>query len=1028
MRKGIAAWLVLLLLTMTFPWKLQAETAATTSLDEQKIAAIEAWIEEKMQDGKIPGVSVVIVKGEETIYNRGFGYADVAAQRPVTTQTLFELGSTSKAFTGLIILALEEQGLLSLQDPVQKYLPWFQMKDARGNTPPITLEQLLHHTSGIPFRSIGEIPAGEEADALERTVRAAAGQTLDFSPGEHFLYASINYDVLGLVVEKVTGKSFEQVAKDNVLTPLGMQHSYLFRQEAEQHEMAKGYKIGFLGAREYEAPVYRGNTPAGYIISNSEDMAIWLKKQLGSGANEQVSSELIRRSHQPDRSVFPGGDGSSYAAGWFVYQKGSGELSHGGSNPNYSSSVVIRPGEQLGVAVLTNINSAHTQAMGQGIMEILQGKQPPENVSDLYSSVDKVAVVILCIAIPLIAVTAWFAAKALGEIARKQRRPSAGFVKNAYRFAVLLVCLGLCGYCFWQIPSVLFDGLSWSFVDVWAPASFVVAILSLFVGIVLFSVYYWMTVVFPKANDRTFFPIIVLSTVSGLGNALIIFIINEALNHTDRFQGGLFSFFIMGILIYVCGQRLVRAKLITITNEMVFQKRTELIDKILNSPYQNIEAIEKERIYSVLNNDTETISGVSNILIFGVTSLVTLLCCFIYLGMVNLYGLLISIVVILVAAGLYFLAGRYANRVWEETRDIQNAFFKFINHMIGGFKELSIHKGKKGQFQHELQQSCDTYRIKRIQGDLSFANVFVMGELLFTFVIGVVAFIFPVVFTDIASSSLRAYIFVFLYMTGPVHGVLDAIPNFIRVRISWNRLNELSRQLEVGEDKQEGQKTEALPSGEDIHLEARAVEYHYKNAEGEQFTVGPVNLSFHSGQVTFITGGNGSGKSTLGKLLVGLYKPDRGELLVNGQRQEELGQHFAAIFSDFHLFEKLYGINVNQKEQEIQEYLLKLGIDHKLHIQNGGFSTVNLSTGQRKRLALLVSCMEDRPIYFFDEWAADQDPEFREYFYNTLLPEMKQKGKCVIAITHDDRYFHVADQLLKMEVGQIAHEHVKQHA
>ncbi|TGV06155.1 class A beta-lactamase-related serine hydrolase, partial [Mesorhizobium sp. M00.F.Ca.ET.186.01.1.1] len=373
---------------------------------------------------------------------------------------------------------------------------------------------------------------------------------LDFSPGERFLYASINYDVLGLVVEEVTGKSFEQVAKDNVLTPLGMQHSYLFRQEAEQHEMAKGYKIGFLGAREYEAPVYRGNTPAGYIISNSEDMAIWLKKQLGSGASEQVSSELIRRSHQPDRSVFPGGDGSSYAAGWFVYQKGSGELSHGGSNPNYSSSVVIRPGEQLGVAVLTNINSAHTQAMGQGIMEILQGKQPPENVSDLYSSVDKVAVVILCIAIPLIAVTAWFAAKALGEIARKQRRPSAGFVKNAYRFAVLLVCLGLCGYCFWQIPSVLFDGLSWSFVDVWAPASFVNAILSLFVGIVLFSVYYWMTVVFPKANDRTFFPIIVLSTVSGLGNALIIFIINEALNHTDRFQGGLFSFFFICILLY----------------------------------------------------------------------------------------------------------------------------------------------------------------------------------------------------------------------------------------------------------------------------------------------------------------------------------------------------------------------------------------------------------------------------------------------------------------------------------------------
>ncbi|NRR19868.1 cyclic peptide export ABC transporter [Brevibacillus sp. MS2.2] len=1028
MRKGISAWLILLLLTMIFPLQLQAETAVEGSLSKEEIASIESWIDQKMQDGKIPGASVVIVKGEQTVYNRGFGYADMAAKSPVTTQTLFELGSTTKAFTGLAILSLEEQGLLNLKDPVQKYLPWFQVKDAEGHTPEITLEQLLHHTSGIPFHTIGEIPVGEESDALERTVRKVVGQTLDFSPGERFLYASMNYDVLGLVIEKVTGEPFEQYVKDNVLTPIGLTHSYLFRNEAERHEMAKGYKIGFLGAREYQAPVYRGNTPAGYIISNSEDMAIWLKSQLGSITNNNVSSGLINRSHQPDRSVLPNIDSSSYAAGWFVYQKGSGELSHGGSNPNYSSSVVIRPGEKLGVAVLTNINSAHTQAMGQGIMEILRQKKPPENVSDLYSSVDNVSVAILCIAIPLILLTAWFAIVALGEIARKKRMRSGGFGKNAYRFVLLLLCLGLSGYCFYQIPSVLFDGVSWDFVDVWAPSSFVIAIQSLFVGIVLFAFYYFITVVFPKSHDRTFFPIIVLSTVSGLGNALIIFIINEALNHTDRFQGGLLSFFVMGIVIYVFGQRLVRAKLITITNEMVFQKRTELIDKILKSPYQNIETIEKERIYSVLNNDTETISGVSNILIFGVTSLVTLLCCFIYLGMVNIYGLLISIFVIMVAAGLYFMAGRYANRVWEETRDIQNTFFKFINHMIGGFKELSIHKGKKGQFQEELQESCDTYRTKRIQGDLSFANVFVMGELLFTFVIGVVAFVFPVVFDDIANSSLRAYIFVFLYMTSPVHGVLDAIPNFIRVRISWNRLNELSRQLETGETKQSERVKEASPASEIIHLEVKDVEYHYKNQEGEQFTVGPVNLSFHSGQVTFITGGNGSGKSTLGKLLVGLYKPDQGEILLNGQQLEELSQNFAAIFSDFHLFEKMYGIDVKMKEQEIQEYLLKLGMDHKLQIQHGGFSTVNLSTGQRKRLALLISCMEDRPIYFFDEWAADQDPEFREYFYYNLIPEMKQKGKCVIAITHDDRYFHVADQLLKMEVGQVTHEQLKQHA
>ncbi|WP_019912684.1 cyclic peptide export ABC transporter [Paenibacillus sp. HW567] len=1037
MKKGIAGWLVLLVFTMVLPLHAWAESAAPSSLSTEETAGIEAWIEKNMQEGKIPGASVVIVKGDQTVYNKGFGDSDVAAKRPVTPETLFELGSTSKAFTALAVLSLEKQGLLHMKDPVQKYLPWFQVVYTGENgsgqhdgIAEITLEQLLHHTSGLPFDTLSDIPVGEDEQALERTVRAVVGEKLDFYPGDRFQYASINYDILGLVIEQVTGESYETYLENNVLNPLGLKNTYLFRQEAEQHEMARGYRIGFLKAREYQAPVYRGNTPAGYIITNGNDMAAWLKIQMGERAEAALDADLIIRSHQPDRSVFPGVDGSSYAAGWFVYQKGSGELSHGGSNPNYSSSVVFRPEEKIGVAVLANINSSYTQTMGQGIMEILHNKKPPEQVADQYLSVDKVSLVILCIAVPLILLTGWFFILTLKEIITKERRLRRKTAKNMCGLAVLLGFVGLLGYCLYEIPVILFSGLSWELVEVWAPSSFMIAIPSLFIGVVFFSLYYFTTSLFPKARDRTLFPIIFLSTISGFGNAIIIFIINEALNHTNRFQMGLFSFFLMGLAVYVFGQRLVRTKLITLTNEMVFQKRTDLIDKILRSSYQNIETIEKERMYSVLNNDTETISGVTNILIFGVTSLVTLLCCFVYLGTINLLGLLISIVVILFAAGLYFLAGRHANQVWGETRDIQNTFFKFINHMVSGFKELSLHKGKKEEFQEELKQSCDTYRIKRIEGDLSFANVFVMGELLFTFVIGVVAFIFPLLFKDISNSSLRAYIFVFLYMTGPVHGVLDAIPNFIRVRISWNRLNELSNQLDTVEELNEApinnEGSEDIP----LHLEAKHITYHYETQEGEQFAVGPLNLSVHSGQVTFVTGGNGSGKSTLGKLITGLYKPDQGEILLNGRQAapEELSQSFSAIFSDFHLFDRLYGMETGDKDQEIQEYLQKLDIEHKVQIQQGAFSTVNLSTGQRKRLALLISCLEDRPIYLFDEWAADQDPEFRDYFYHVLIPELKQKGKCIIAITHDDRYFHMADQLLKMEVGQLVDEPVKQHA
>lgn len=114
----------------------------------------------------------------------------------------------------------------------------------------------------------------------------------------------------------------------------------------------------------------------------------------------------------------------------------------------------------------------------------------------------------------------------------------------------------------------------------------------------------------------------------------------------------------------------------------------------------------------------------------------------------------------------------------------------------------------------------------------------------------------------------------------------------------------------------------------------------------------------------------------------------------------------------------MYGINYEEKKNEIASYLDKLDLDSKVSIENGAFSTINLSSGQRKRLALMVAYLEDRPFYIFDEWAAEQDPEFREFFYHVLLPELKHKGKCVIAITHDDRYFNTADKILKVDMGQ----------
>jgi ABC-type siderophore export system fused ATPase/permease subunit len=187
------------------------------------------------------------------------------------------------------------------------------------------------------------------------------------------------------------------------------------------------------------------------------------------------------------------------------------------------------------------------------------------------------------------------------------------------------------------------------------------------------------------------------------------------------------------------------------------------------------------------------------------------------------------------------------------------------------------------------------------------------------------------------------------------------------------------------------------------------------------FGIGPIDLEVKSGEILFIIGGNGSGKTTLAKLLTGLYEPDEGKVLINNKVVESgyLSEYFSTVFNPSFLFEKLYNINVKNKQSEIKKYLKVLNLEEKVVIEENKYNTIDLSGGQRKRLALLQCYLEDSPIYLFDEWAADQDPGYRNFFYRTLLPEMRKAGKIVIAITHDDHYFDVADKILKMKDGRL---------
>lgn len=972
-----------------------------------------------MNHSRIPGIYAVIIEHGKIIYEKGFGYSDLNQKKEVSKNTLFELGSTSKAFTGLGILMLEAQGLIDLNAPVHQYLPWFSMKYA-GKPVSITIKHCLYHTSGIPFKSFGNIKPSTAKNALESAVRTLVGKELKEKPGEKFEYVTINYDILGMLIETVTGKSFEAYITDQVLTPLGLNNTYLDRAKAySQSNMATGYKLGFWGRRAYNAPTYKGNAPAGYFITNGQDLSRWLKIQLGIVSDIGLQTEVINKSHLANRTVAPAFDGSSYAAGWFVYQDGGGELAHMGHNPNFSSFVGLLPGEKTGVAILANLNSSNTPVIGQGVIDMLQEMDPkPLLVADLYKNTDNVASIIIVIALMIILASSLFLVVAVVEVVQSKRKRISADTNNS-----LIGVLGSMGFltglafCLYLIPDVLFFELPWDFVLVWAPTSLMPAIISILIATFLFISYYHFIAFYPKVTDKCLFPLVVLSFMSGFGNAFIIFTINTALNKDNALESGLIYFFLLGIVIYVYGQRLIRQKMITITNDFVFKKRAKLIRSILDTPYYALEVIDSGRIYNCLNNDSERISDSPNVIIDFLTVSVILVCCFIYLGMINIYGLFLSLLMVFVAAFLYFLTGRAAMQLWSQTEKTQNIFFKLINHMVHGFKELSLSSLKRRDFYKDIEQTCYELKQKKTITNLQFSTAFITGALLFSVVIGVITFIFPVLFEDIQKNILKTYVFVFLYMTGPIVGTLNSIPQLIQIKTSWKRVDNLTKELNK---VKETTLVKPIKSNKKIQLFLDNITYQYKTDEGV-FKLGPIEQMFRSGEVIFITGGNGSGKTTLVKLLTGLYKPDKGSIKINNKivSARSLGEYYSTVFSDYYLFDKLYGIRDKCKKAIIDEYLDLFKIRDKVSIINGRFSTIELSGGQKKRLGLLLCYLEDKPVFLFDEWAADQDPVFRDYFYKKLLKDLKKQNKCVVVVTHDDHFFHIADRIIKLDMGMI---------
>ncbi|WP_220814882.1 cyclic peptide export ABC transporter [Pseudomonas paralcaligenes] len=535
---------------------------------------------------------------------------------------------------------------------------------------------------------------------------------------------------------------------------------------------------------------------------------------------------------------------------------------------------------------------------------------------------------------------------------------------------------------------------------------------------------------------KPFWPQVLLSALLGIAGGLsitaLLATINSAMNTEAGPDLGLASLFALLCVATVACSTL--SKLLTnyVGQRVVANLRQDLATRILVAPIEQLERYRAHRLIPVLLNDIGTLSGFALSVAPMLIAFAITLSCLTYLALLSWQILLLTVVTVIIGTGAQYLAHRHGMRSLQAARDGEDELQKHYQAISAGAKELRIQRERRLDMLHrQLHDTTEGICRANIRAANIFISAETFGSMLFFVVIGM-AIAFQVLWPTTERTVLGGFVLVMLYMKGPLEQLVSNIPIFSRAEVALRRIGELSQRFSTSEPHL--LTTPPAATQEPLErIDLRQVRYDYPQTSGSQpFHLGPIDLSIRRGEIVFIVGENGCGKTTLIKLLLGLYAPQQGDIRLNGreidsERRDDYRQLFTTVFTDYYLFDELLQ-GRSELPQEALKYLERLDIAHKVGIRDGAFTTTDLSTGQRKRLALVNAWLDDRPVLVFDEWAADQDPAFRRVFYTELLPELKRQGKTLIVISHDDRYFDIADQLVHMHAGQVVNENTPQSA
>ncbi|MEK7990594.1 MAG: cyclic peptide export ABC transporter [Thiotrichaceae bacterium] len=533
---------------------------------------------------------------------------------------------------------------------------------------------------------------------------------------------------------------------------------------------------------------------------------------------------------------------------------------------------------------------------------------------------------------------------------------------------------------------------------------------------------------FKKESELPKAPIIMTGVASGIASSVILAAVNQAAQGIADYEDITRPFFtfMIALTLFIYTRKHSLAQAILVVEESIRKVRLRVVNKILHSELKFIEGMGKGDIYSHLTQDANLVSQSGLTLVSSLQAFVVLFFCLLYIVTLSPLGFVIILAGLILGGILYF---QHFNNVSAEiitSIEKETAFFEQLNHILDGFKETRLNQEKSSAVFRQLEKIAHETEQIKVNTGIKFVTNIMFSRVFGYIMLGAIVFIIPLLNPEHHTVVITVTA-TMLFLMAPIETIASAIPVIARANVAVTNIIILEKMLDNINIANEY--TSVLQEKKDKFLQFKTlrlqnVQYQYADIFGQTlFQLGSLDLTIQRNEIIYIIGGNGSGKSTLLKVLAGLYHQQLGTIQVDNDMINKVNyaayhELFSAVFADFHLFDRLYGIE-DIDEDFLNELLKLMGLQHKTQYIDGQFTHLELSAGQRRRLAFIVAMIDDKPIYLFDELTADQDPVFKDYFYKVLIPNLRKEGKTVILTTHDEKYLDTADRVLKMEDGQL---------